>query len=285
MSKEFSWDKAINRKKSKRPEWMKEKSQEVLMKSVLDLFEEKNKRIKSFEDYYHPSQIYDMCILQEYYRRIYKTDSVDESDFYMRLMAGAGTAAHKHFQEHIFGPAKVLIGDWHCANCANAIGTDCAMPDKCTFCGARRPNIIYKEVDVLDKKLKVRGRADGILALEEDCLLEMKTKGLTAFPKVTKPSRKELFQVNIYMHLLELDECMFVYISRDNYDFKFIPTKKDPSVVNEVLNKIETIETAFQDKEVPRKDDGRPFRRCRKCDSANAKKCPFSDECWELEDA
>jgi len=280
----FSWDTAIPDKKVKKPDWMKEKSQEILMKSVVHLFNEKNKRIKKFEDYYHPSQVYDMCILQEYYRRTYKVDSIDESDFYMRLMAGAGTAAHKHFQEHIFGPAKVLVGSWTCSRCANDIGTDCLMPDSCSFCGATRPHILYKEVDVLDEKLKIRGRVDGILALDEDCLLEMKTKGLIAFQKITKPSRKELFQVNIYMHLLNLNECMFTYIARDSYDFKFIVAKKDASIVNEVLHKIETIEIAIGKGEPPRKDDGKPFRRCRKCDSGTARACPFHEECWELVD-
>lgn len=284
MSSSFSWDTAISRKKSSKPEWMEEKSQELLMKHVVDLFDAKNKRIREFEDYYHPSQLYDMCILQEYYRRKYKVDSVDESDFYMRLMAGAGTAAHKHFQEHIFGPAQVLVGSWSCARCGKVLGKDCIMPNECSFCGAVRPYIIYDEIRVEDKKYKIRGKVDGILSLDKDYLLEMKTKGSNAFKKIEKPSRKELFQVNTYMHLLGLDECMFVYISRENYDFKFIVSKKDSSVVNEVFTKIETIERALVKGEPPRKKDGKPFRRCRKCNSATAKQCPFNEECWELED-
>lgn len=284
MNDKFSWDTAIVRKKSKKPEWMKEKSQELLMKSIIELFEKKSKRVRKFEDFYHPSQIYDMCVLQEYYRRKYKVDSVDETDFFMRLMAGAGTAAHKHFQEHVFGPAKVLVGSWTCAKCGNDLGEDCLMPDKCMFCGAYRPHILYKEIEVLDKELKIRGRVDGVLALEEDCLLEMKTKGDKSFDSISKPTRKELFQVNIYMHLLDLNECMFTYINRDSYDFKFIVAKKDASIVNEVLTKIDTIETAVQNDEVPRKEDGKPFRRCRKCSSKVAQNCPFNEECWSLKD-
>lgn len=287
MGKKFTWDSAI--KKPKKPEWLTETSQELLLKSVFEFFEEKNAFVKPYDEYYHPSQVHDMCILQEYYRRLYETDSVDEVNLYTRLLMGAGTAAHKHFQEHVLGPSKILLGDWYCALCSNVLGRMSFMPDVCSFCGAKRPNILYKEIEINDEEHKIKGKTDGILKINSDdpsysdILLEMKTKGTNSFENVKAPTKREITQVSIYMHFLKLSECMFVYINRDTYDFKMVPAKKDNHAVQVVFDKISLIKESLEEGKPPYKDK-KPCRKCRKSDSGNAKKCPFNEECWSLKD-
>ena len=59
------------------------------------------------------------------------------------------------------------------------------------------------------------------------------------------------------------------------------PAKKDSHALNIVFNRIDLIHSSLEKGNPPYKD-GKPYRKCRKCDSATAIKCPFNEECWSL---
>lgn len=280
----FSWDSAIS--KPEKPEWVKENIEDIVTKSIYNLFSLRNEKEYPYSEYYHPSQVHSMCVLQEYFKRKYKAPSKDSSPIFFHLVGGAGSCAHKYFQEKILGPTDILIGDWFCSLCGKDLSEKSLMPKKCSFCGAGRRYISYREIKFQDDEYKIRGKSDGILSIDgfDDILLEIKTKSSSAFENSSLVTRDFMTQVSIYMHFLDLDECLFLFVNRESYDFKSTLVEKDEHSVLKVFNRIELIRNCLEEGKLPYKSGGKPYRRCRKPTSSNALECPFREECWELED-
>ena len=296
MDSNFDWKSAIskvsnnlvtkkkvsskNNKVVKDASWMENADAMRLVRSIKDAYDKGHSEPREFDGYLHPSQLYDACVVKEFFIRTTDIDVFDTFNFYSNLMALAGTAAHDYFQSNIFGPTKLLIGGWKCGNCSNLIVEDGAMPDKCNTCGSMK--IKYVEKVLLDESIKVTGKVDGVLELDDNVLLEMKTRSDATFNKPLKPHTKELLQANLYMYLLDLKRCFFVFINRNTYDFEIHIVERDAVRVAKALDKIDVINNAVKSGNPPLKG-GKIARKCRKKDSGVARNCPFFNICWNGE--
>lgn len=264
------------------PDWVKSSPEELIEKAATDYLMQPE--LRPFDDYYHPSQIYDMCPVAEFWVRIRRPENlIREPQFGLNLMAAAGTAAHDYFQNGVFGPAKLLWGTWKCTNCT-AVYRDTLLPDFCTdeMCGCNR--LQFVEPAILNHAHKIRGHADGKFVIPESSsdakklMLEMKSKSAKAWPNYNKPSKKERVQGSIYLDCLGLDECAYVFICRDDYRYKIVIEEKKQDLVDQAYHTIDSIEECVA--------AGKPDsvlmcqRKCGSAKTAKARQCAFKHECW-----
>ncbi len=155
------------------------------------------------------------------------------------LKRDRGTALHQFYQEKYLGPMGVLSGTWVCKKCGEKVegvmpkelckcssvcndtchwrdeSKDCRNCDK--FTGYK-----YKETRVFHKEYKLAGKVDGIISMPpEEYVLEIKTKALNMEAFKT-PFKAHIFQLQVYLHLLEKKNGLLVYIDRSEKSRKLL---------------------------------------------------------------
>jgi len=266
--------------KKEEPGWVSEEHDEFIMRSVTEHLSIPEK--KKFDDYYHPSQMYDMCAVAEYFLRVMRPPYLlDEFPLKLGLMAAAGTRAHDHFQNNVLGPAGILFGDWFCIKCGTVQSEQFRPASDCK-CGAGNHLLKYLEPQIEDHDDKVRGHGDGKIVIPSypNLLLEMKSKSLETWKKIRTPSKKERLQASMYMHYLKLDACAYFFISRDDYQYKVVIEERNDALVSEARLTIHTIEDALSTGKCT--TDLICMRRCADNTTARSKKCPFRKQCWAV---
>jgi len=274
MSRGFDWGDA---RADAEPDWVTGTIEDRLVaKAVQQILIPEQ---KPFDKYYHPSRIYDMCPVCEYYVRRDKPIIVDEPELRMSGMAAAGTRAHHYFQDCVLGPAGLLKGLWRCKICNRLHSSTPSLYPRTHCSGSCDCNEYrYVEPSLRDEEHLIIGHTDGIVPFEgEDYLLEAKSKSAKAYPEYNKPSKKERLQASLYMDIAGVERCIYMFICRDDYAFKFVIGEKDQGLVDEAHNSIASIEEALVAGEVT--SALKVFKRCASTGAARFKKCPFREEC------
>ena len=91
---------------------------------------------------------------------------------------------------------------------------------------------------------EINGHPDGIVTHEgKDYLLEIKSMSSFAYKKFESGIIDDTYmaQVNIYMHCLGLDECIFVAMAKDSGTLGELRLKKDNDIVAKVKQNLTTI--------------------------------------------
>lgn len=201
---------------------------------------------------YHPSQMYGFCARREILEFFFPKPEANIITPDLQMIFDWGTAWHWMVQNHHFGPMGILWGRWRCNTCARVL-EDSFMPLPCTTChgsrewkGPRRGGWwTYEEPHVYSKEWNIPGHGDGIVILNKKIdgkkkLLEIKTINSNSFQRLSRPDKKYVFQISIYLWLLDLDECVLVYFSKEAGGVKpktFI-VKRDDSIIEDVKNRI-----------------------------------------------
>ena len=263
------------------PDWVKDTPEEAIERAAHEHLMLPVK--KPFDDYYHPSQLYDMCPVAEFWLRIRRPAFlVEEPRMPLSMMAHAGTQAHNFFHNEVLGPAPVLWGTWECTKCGAEMEKT-FLPDQCQCSDCRCTRLQYVEPSVLSHEHKIRGHSDGYIRIDgfEDALLEMKSKSAETWKKTNAPNKRERIQGSLYMHFLDVPRCVYFFICRDTYQYKPIIEEKKEDLVDQVLGTIDAIERCVAAGEVD------PILTCqKKCSSmktTRARECPFRNDCWGKE--
>ena len=185
-----------------------------------------------------------------------------------------GHSTHARFQEHL-GKMGVLYGNWICSNCEKVLGKESRIgiprPSNCHYCknpktrevfdnkGNRiwgpEPIFHYKELRVENSVMDVKGHSDGVINIKgTNHVVDFKTCSQAAFNDVkirNQPMEAHVFQINIYMYILQVDYGLLVYENRNDLRIKEFLLKKDPAVLKEVINRIKVAKAALENNTVP----------------------------------
>lgn len=235
------------------------------LKRSIELSDEKNRRAGSKA--YKPSSM--NCIRQMYY--IVTGTKGDESlSNYCNIgICNAGTDIHQRIQQAVLDMKSNGI-DCEYVNVADYVtsrGLDYLEIKK-------KPNFKKKdyETKLYHKTLNMSFLCDGIIRYKNHYyILELKTEGSSKFWSRNDVDLSHYNQGTAYSVALQIDEVLFVYISRDVFDMKsfmFIPTDE---MKQELVGKIETCDEYVKKLKVPPK----PVDVARKtCDY-----CMYKNEC------
>lgn len=272
------------------------------------------------EECHHVSQLVSLCSRKVVFAEVFpEMDKPEPISATNQLTWDFGTATHRWWQEEYFGPMGWLIGSWLCSRCGhvvrgklprdpcsecgwlgreNGVASSCEescrwpggyqAPDRhCSLKCKRWGSWRYLEPRVMDDDLELVGSCDGILELPpkyalDRVALEIKTITKSYFDRLTGPTRAHVFQLNTYMHFLELTHGLFLYIHKGEYDDakgnkpRAYLVEYDPDLASEAIRRIRDWQEAEKTGNLGR-------RICPGIDSWQAKRCPFYDVCY-LED-
>lgn len=127
----------------------------------------------------------------------------------------------------------------------------------------------------------IAGHCDGVVyglpESDQPHLLEIKTLGFDWWTKLQKSgleaySNTYWVQVHVYMHYLQLENCLFVAMNKDNCELYFERVKYDKRVADMAILRGKDIAIFTQEPE--RKYGKSNFYKCKMCD--------FNKKCWGL---
>ncbi len=213
---------------------------------------------------YHPSQLYDFCPRKEILDLWFPQKYADSVEPGLQMIFDWGTAWHWMVQNHYFGPMGILYGAWKCNGCAKVV-RDCFMPDPCERCHGKREwkpprrggYWTYLEPRVFQKEWNIPGHGDGILILNRQLdgpksLLEIKTINGYSWERLRGPEEHHVFQMNVYLWLLEFKEAWITYWTKDakQQKPKVFCVRFDPNIVEQVKWRIDTHRLAAPEKKL-----------------------------------
>jgi hypothetical protein len=110
----------------------------------------------------------------------------------------------------------------------------------------------------------VRGQADIAPLVTKDWsgLVDIKTMNSSDFNSGLANSRfakKYMCQVNIYMDLMSLDQCMIFAVNKDSAKFKEFTFVKDQKLVNQIYGKWEFVGNSLDNNYIPTEDDNKEY--------------------------
>lgn len=136
------------------------------------------------------------------------------------------------------------------------------------------------EAEVISRRWKISGRADGILTLEilgfGKVLLEIKTINNFQFGKVKfAPLPKHETQAGIYARILKVDYICYLYINKDTCEITehILPVKK--SRVNKAFEKMQYVLDSVEEETLPERV------HCTSNSSPMALKCQYCTKCFK----
>lgn len=235
---------------------------------------------------YHPSQLFDFCPRLEILNYFFPKP---ESDFIspdLQMIFDWGTSWHWMVQNNYFGPMGVLWGKWKCNDCG--LIEEGFMPDPHPACNPKwRPGPVrrggywnYIEPHVYNAEWNIPGHGDGILILSRTpngkrSLLEVKTMNGDRFKYLSKPDEKHVFQINIYLWLLEFEECWLTYWSKDAKQGKpkVFRVEFDPRVIEDAKSRIRLHQRAWPEKRLC-------SGLCKSAEDKRAIYCPQRANCF-----
>jgi hypothetical protein len=169
---------------------------------------------------------------------------------------------------------NVLYGKFMCLACEV---TTIGISPACKDCG-RKDVMEYREVTLLDDKLRIAGHTDGwIKGIGNDCLIEIKSIGagtlrfeapdiladangdLTkAFNNIRRPFRSHLLQGQMYLELCHRmygeeapTEIVFLYENKADQATKEFTVKADYEIVQRIFFSAEKLMKAVDAKKMP----------------------------------
>jgi len=216
------------------------------------------------DTYFHVSHLYYMCPRQEVLKRIIPAALLKEDlDVKMKAKFDIGHALHAWYQNEYMGPMGTLYGSWACIRCGDV--QEGFMPKGvCDACGAGKkgrknyklsPRWEYVETPVLSVEWNIKGKSDGIVIVNGNRhVVDLKTCDPELFKKMTKPWYAALYQVQIYMWLLDIKKGVVVYIDKSsNTDtpVKEFPVEYSIQTINDAQSKITDFRLAQETRILP----------------------------------
>lgn len=132
-----------------------------------------------------------------------------------------GTAAHKHYQNDVMGPAGVLWGHWSCVSCGASWGSSkpedwVQHPAYTKSACCKHPHVVLVEAEIENDALGLSGHLDGGTKLRNGTMVgtEIKTISDTQFGKLKKPLASQKWQATVYCMIFGLPAVVFFYISK-----------------------------------------------------------------------
>ncbi len=143
----------------------------------------------------------------------------------------------------------------------------------CAFC-ERGGQWNFKESFIKIEEYDIVGAYDGIVMYNGvERLLEMKTKDVWAWDKMTQPHDSHVIQANVYMWGTGLKEAVICYINKNSGLMKEYLVKFDPKVIERGIKNIEAVHRALDEGELPNGVCGSPREK-------RAKECAYTDLCF-----
>lgn len=224
-------------------------------------------------DVLHPSEIIkrDWCKRASYFLLQGHPKIQNRPNLRLQSIFDEGHAIHAKWQNW-FHDMGVLHGKFACQSC-NVI-TWGTSPRECSECGSSK--LVYAEVTLEDKDLRIAGHTDGwIKGIGDDCLIEIKSIGpgtirneapelfgnsqdfMQAWRDVRRPFRSHLLQGQMYLELMkrmgyEVDEIVFLYELKADQDYKEFAIKADYEIVRHIFDGAKQVVDAVNDGIAPR---------------------------------
>lgn len=169
------------------------------------------------------------------------------------LMAEAGTAIHKTFQNKILGPSQLLYGEWINPSGEVHFGL---MPD------GLNDDWDYLEPSFTCEKYRVRGRCDGVVPvpgwdMQEWPLLEIKTTSSDAFSKIKGTGLVPDYyraQAAFYLYACGRKRTWFLMVNRDTMTTHMLEYLYNPKDWDAVKYQVCDVWKHIQAKTMPRKE-------------------------------
>lgn len=168
---------------------------------------------------------------------------------------------------------------------SSACAVDCKWPGgyytvgrDCGYC-FKGGNWKFKESTVRIKEYDLIGSFDGIVLYDGvvERILEMKTKDVYAWAKMTEPHAKHVIQSNVYMWGTGLTEGVICYINKNSGEMKEFLVKFDQELIDGIKKNIGLVMQAL-------KKDELPNGVCGSSREPRAKECPYRKICFKGED-
>lgn len=239
-------------------------------------------------DVLHPSEIIknDFCMRGSYFLMIGRKKIADNPKLRLQNIFDEGHYIHAKWQRR-FQMMGILHGKYKCDVCDGiTFGTS---PQECEHCKAPWNKLIYDEVTMVDKGLRIAGHTDGwIMKPEDQRLIEIKSIGvgtirsmapslmmdadgdvMKAWSNVKRPFGEHVLQAQMYMELMHrmgnpIEETDFIYELKADSSFKFFSVKRDFELVRHVFDRAQTVIDAVEAKVAPECTND-PINGCKQC--------------------
>lgn len=211
------------------------------------------------QDVLHPSEIIkpDWCHRYSYHLLTGGEAKRDKPNLRLQNIFDEGHYIHAKWQTR-FQEMGILYGKFECKAC---MVVTTGISPSCSQCG-RTDVMEYKEVTLVDDKLRIAGHTDGwIKGLGDDCLIEIKSIGAgtlrfeapdiladaggditKAFGNIRRPFRSHLLQGQMYLELTHRmfgdeapKEIVFLYENKADQATKEFTVKADYEMVERIF--------------------------------------------------
>jgi len=246
-----------------------------------------------------------------------RVDPLDVTNELDRIL-DIGHWLHRGYQEEYLGPMGILWGDWRCSRCHSVVtgfmpkdpcprcqwvGTDKDLTASscyvqcCDAANRRDPAQIkkrggcvrcgkwgrweYLEMPVEIKELGIRGRIDGLLALEPygdpEIVWDGKTMNKRRFGpiKAVGPGERDKKQLMLYLLGLKKKRGLLTYIEKDAHGVAEFEIPYDASFIRREIAMARLMNGSLADGTVPKRS-----MKCKSPQSARAKKCSIAATCF-----
>lgn len=229
------------------------------LKMSIEMTSNKNSRKPS--ETYKPSSM--NCIRNMYYQRIGQAQDEGYTPYAMIGICNSGSDIHERVQGYVLD----MINN----------GIDCEYVDVADFVKQRELTdieVVAKqgmETKLFHKKLNMSFLCDGIIKYRgKYYILELKTESSYKWQSRKNVDPKHYNQGTAYSIAFDINEVIFVYISRDVLDMKsymFTPTAEQKS---NLINKINECEDYVNNNHIPDKPIDLPKSTCEYCAYRNS---------------
>lgn len=215
--------------------------------------------------HYTPSSM--ICTRNMYYKRVGKKTSSKRSANLVRINE-SGTDAHERIQNKLKLLKTLDKCNFEYIDVEKYVKDNKLELEVVKRCG--------NEVKLYSKKYNIMFLCDGVIynkKLNKYYILEIKTEVMSTYWKHTKKGEqyihdKHIPQAAAYSMLFKIPNVVFYYEGRDFCDFELIfKTISDEDIEQVVMNKINIVEHAISNKQLPEKDINSLFENtCKFCE-------------------
>lgn len=155
-------------------------------------------------------------------------DTIESPDRNLKFYADMGTACHEMLQSYIS-----KMDCWY--------PVDKFLKDNPIDYTYTYESSGYETKFDITSPYPIRFACDGILKLDETCLLEIKSCNTQSFTDLTDPKPHHLDQVKCYCTILNLRRVIFIYIDRTFGDIKSYDIKISENDIDEVQKRLDSV--------------------------------------------
>lgn len=252
------------------------KAQETLVEGrFLNWLETSPDSYKHEPETFQASQMYSVCPRRQVMDERHPITTVHSAK--TKAKFAIGHALHHWYQNKYFGPMGILRGNWMCLRCQKRY-KDCLMPtEPCKKCGSK-DGYEYEELTVRSTEWDIAGHVDGILDIDGvSYVMDIKTMDPDMFKRLTAPYAPAVFQVNLYMWMLNIHRGVLIYLDKSANGItplKEFPVDFDPEAITVMQSKVSSYRIAKSSKTLPP-------RLCAEVACPRARGCPHSEQCFD----